>query len=227
MSVMMKQYKQVLFNASLALIFVVIAYALYMVFLGVPNERQMGAVQRIFYFHVGCAVSCYFSMFLVLIGSVAYLATRKRLWDSMSEAAGEVGFVYATIVLLTGMVWGHSAWNTWFRWEPRLVTFLLLWLIFLAFIVLRIFGDPVRMAAHSAILGILGALMVPAVMLSIRLLPGMTQLHPSLQAKGGLAPEMKPALYIAMLGLILLQVLLVCLRTRIGSAERTLRDLQV
>ena len=139
----------------------------------------------------------------------------------------EVGFVFATVVLATGMIWGHAAWNTWFRWEPRLVTFLLLWLIFLAFLVLRVFGDPVRTAAHSAVLGIIGSLMVPLVMLSVRLLPGMTQIHPSLQARGGLAPEMKPALYVSMLALVLLQFLLVWFRCRLGTAERSLRQLNM
>ena len=187
----------------------------------VPNERVMGPVQRIFYFHVGSAVACYVSVGIVLVASLFYLATRNFKADVISQAAGEVGFLFCTIVMITGMIWGHAAWNTWFRWEPRLITFLLLWLIFLAFNLLRTFGNQSRIPNHCAVLGIVGAITVPLVVLSIKLLPELAQLHPQVVDRGGLKDDSYVhTMFLSMGALVMLQGVLIWLRTRIGFLER-------
>ena len=165
------------------------------------------------------------AFFVVFVASVSYLTSRNKKHDALSVAAGEVGFVLCTIVLITGMIWGHSAWNTWFRWEePRLVTFLVLWLIFLSFTVLRNFGDPARTAVHGSILGILGAASVPLVYLSIKLLPQSARLHPEVVEHGGLRdPSYWQAFGISVVGMLLLCGLLVWARYRIGRAEDVAR----
>lgn len=187
----------------------------------VPNEQVMGAVQRVFYFHVAAALACYLAFGGVFVASLRYLTTRDEKADIFCIAAGEVGFVLCTIVLATGMIWGHSAWNTWFRWEePRLVTFLVLWLIFLSFTVLRNFGDPAKTAVHGSILGILGAASVPLVYFSIKLLPQSARLHPEVIEHGGLRdPSYWQAFSVSLVGMILLCGVLVWLRYRIGCAE--------
>ncbi len=207
-------------NILLAVTAPFIAYALYVVFLLVPNEKVMGPVQRIFYFHVGSAIACYCAIAVVLIGALFYLATRSSTCDLISEAAGEVGFVFCTVVLVSGMIWGHSAWNTWFRWEPRLVTFLLLWFIFLSFTLLRVFGDRQRIAMHSSVLGIIGAIMVPVVVYSIKFLPNIPQLHPVVVENRGLRdPLFTYGMFISMGALVLLQALLIVIRIRIGFLQ--------
>lgn len=199
----------------------------YLVFMVVPNEIVMGAVQRVFYFHVAAALSCYCAFAGVFVASIAYLATGSRKADRISAACGEVGFIFCTIVLATGMIWGHSAWNTWFRWEePRLVTFLVLWLIFLSFTVLRNFGDPARTAAHSAVLGILGAASVPLVYVSIKFLPASARLHPEVIERGGLKdPSYWWAFGLSTIALLALTGYLSWLRYRIESAHAQLRAL--
>jgi len=201
--------------------FVLLAIAHYFIFMVVPNEQVMGAVQRVFYFHVAAALACYAAFFAVFVASISYLTSRNKKHDILSVAAGEVGFVLCTIVLITGMIWGHSAWNTWFRWEePRLLTFLVLWLIFLSFTVLRNFGDPAKTAVHGSILGIIGAASVPLVYLSIKLLPQSARLHPEVIEHGGLRdPSYWQAFTISLAGMLFLCVLLVWLRYRIGCAE--------
>ena len=201
--------------------------AQYFIFMVVPNEQIMGAVQRVFYFHVAAALACYGAFFVVFVSSVSYLTSRNKRHDALSVAAGEVGFVLCTIVLITGMIWGHSAWNTWFRWEePRLVTFLVLWLIFLSFTVLRNFGDPSKTAVHGSILGILGAASVPLVYLSIKLLPQSARLHPEVIEHGGLRdPSYWQAFGISVVGMLLLGALLIWVRYRIGCAEDRARTL--
>jgi heme exporter protein C len=203
----------------------VVAIAQYFIFMVVPNEQVMGAVQRVFYFHVASALACYAAFTVVFIASVAFLTTRNEKADILSTAAGEVGFVLCTVVLITGMIWGHSAWNTWFRWEePRLVTFLVLWLIFLSFTVLRNFGDPTRTAVHGSILGILGALSVPLVYVSIKFLPQSARLHPEVIERGGLKdPSYWQAFGISVGALMLLCGLLVWFRYRVGVIEHRMR----
>lgn len=208
------------FAALVGLAFGLIAYSNYLVFIVVPNERVMGPVQRIFYFHVGSAIACYCAFAVVLIASLGYLATRSRKLDLLNQAAGEVGFIFCTIVLVSGMIWGHAAWNTWFRWEPRLVTFLFLWLIFLSFNLLRAYADPRKISMHCAVLGILGALSVPLVVFSIKLLPQMAQLHPQVVENRGLKhPSFTFTMFFCMGALVFLQFFLTWLRYRIGCIE--------
>jgi heme exporter protein C len=205
--------------------FFLVACAQYYVFMVVPNEQVMGAVQRVFYFHVASALACYAAVGVVFVASLTYLATRKDGADLLSVAAGEVGFVLCTVVLATGMIWGHSAWNTWFRWEePRLVTFLVLWLIFLSFTVLRNFGDPAKTAVHGSVLGILGAITVPIVYVSIKFLPQSARLHPEVIERGGLKdPSYWQAFGLSVVALLALSAVLVWVRYWLGRIEYRLR----
>lgn len=156
---------------------------LYSVFLRVPNDEWLGPIQRILYFHVGSALAAYVAIFAVFVGALVHLATREPWCDALMEAGGELALLFCSIVLATGMIWGYTAWNTPFSFEPRLVTFLLLWFIFLSFNLLRIFGDRTRLANHSAVLGIIGTLTVPLVIYSIDFT--QVQLHPKVIGKGG------------------------------------------
>jgi len=159
----------------------------FVVFMVVPTERVMGVVQRIFYFHVGAAMTSYFLVGLLFVASVFYLTNKKWQWDLVASAAAEVGFVFCTVVLATGMIWGHSAWNTWWRWEPRLVSFLILWLIMLSYILLRSFtAHERRQANYAAVFGILAAINIPIVIFSVKLLDHSEQLHPEIVANQGL-----------------------------------------
>lgn len=159
----------------------------YMVFCVAPAEQVMGAVQKIFYFHVGAALASYLMIGFLLVGSVVYLVRREREWDLMAEAAAGVGFLLCSMVLVSGMIWGHSAWNTWWRWEPRLVSFLVLWLILFSYLLLRSYtaGDY-RQAGFAAVLGIISAVNVPIVMFSIKFVSHAEQLHPEVVAQQGL-----------------------------------------
>lgn len=205
----------------LALTAGLIGYTNYLTFLVVPNERLMGPVQRIFYFHVGSAVACYIACAVLLVASLWVLATRSAAADAVGQAAGEVGLLFAAIVLFSGMIWGHSAWNTWFRWEPRLVTFLLLCLVFLALNLLRVFGDPAKTPQHAAVLGIVSAVTVPLVVYSVKLLPHVAQLHPQVVENRGLRePIFEYTMFVAMAALVVLQGVLVWYRARLELARR-------
>ena len=157
------------------------------VFTVVPNESVMGPVQRIFYFHVSSAVSAYLMIALLLLASLAFLKSRKSSWDAMAHAAASIALLFCTIVLCTGMIWGHSAWNTWWRWEPRLVSFLLLWLLMFSYGLFRSFTQrDERQAVLCAVLAILAAVLVPVIVLSVKFMSAAEQLHPQVMENRGL-----------------------------------------
>jgi heme exporter protein C len=191
-----------------------------MIFVVVPTEKLMGAVQRILYFHVSSAIACYFAFAGVLICGIGYLITKDLKFDFINEALAEVGFLFCTITLVSGMIWAKTAWGVWYRWEPRLVTFLLLWLIFLGFLFLRASTDFAQRAVQSSVVGILGACVVPLVWLSIKLLPESAQLHPQVIEKGGLQHPLFTLCYIlSVVTMVVFGSFLVLLRTRIGLIE--------
>ncbi|MEZ4753027.1 MAG: cytochrome c biogenesis protein CcsA [Bdellovibrionota bacterium] len=210
---------------AIAVVYLFTLYALYLSFVVAPAERFMGPVQRIFYFHVGSAIASYVSFAVLLCAALAYLAHRSRFAEIFLKAAPEVALLFTTITLTSGMIWGHSAWNTWFRWEPRLVTFLLLWLIALSIVLLWRFGSEQGVVKHVAVLSIIGALMVPIVVYSVKLMPNIMQLHPQVVENQGLKhPSYYTAMFASMGALVLLQFLLIGFRARIAALELSLGE---
>ncbi|MGK0361261.1 MAG: heme exporter protein C [Bradymonadia bacterium] len=129
----------------------------YLVFVYVPMEKTMGAAQRIYYFHVPSAMLFYLGIACCFVGSLGYLLTRKARWDVFAHAAAEVALVFGVVVLVTGPLWAKAAWSVWWKWEPRLTTMAILFLIFCAYWALRSFGgrsDGVR--TFAAVLAVLG-----------------------------------------------------------------------
>lgn len=190
----------------LAIVLVLVAF--YLALFHAPTERTMGDIQRIFYFHVPSAMMSFLGFAIVMIASIGYLARESLRWDSIAQAGAEVGIVFCTITLLTGPVWARSAWGVWWTWDARLSTTLILWLLFVAYLMLRGYmrGD-VRMRRFSAVLGILGALDVPIVYFSVRW--WRTQ-HPTtfITERGGLHPDMATSLRVGMIAIVVLFVAL-------------------
>lgn len=191
--------------------------ALALVFVVAPDEVMMGPVQRIFYFHVGSAMASYLMIAVMLAGSSFFLVTRHREWDIIAQASAGVGLMFCTIVLLSGSIWGHSAWNTWWRWEPRLVASLALWLILSSYVLLRRFSSGSEQEARfAAVLGIVAALFVPVVIYSIRLLAQNEQLHPQVVGREGLKDPAYVWALLASIGALSLVAIWWCV-VRIGG----------
>lgn len=142
-----------------------------------PVEASMGPVQKIFYAHLPVAINTFFAAMIVFIASVGYLWQRKFWWDDLASAAAKVTVVYCSVVLLTGMIWGKSAWGQWWTWSPRLTFSLVLWLLYVVYVMLRpSIESPHRRAIVSAVYGLVAFLDVPLVYLSVRLMP---DIHPT------------------------------------------------
>jgi heme exporter protein C len=112
------------------------AYAPFMI-LAAPYESTMGLVQKIFYFHAPVAMTLFLAAFVCGIASALYLFRRTPQADFVAIAAAELTVVLGTIVLVTGPLWARKAWGVWWDWEPRLVSTLVMWLIFVAYLLLR------------------------------------------------------------------------------------------
>lgn len=141
----------------------------YLIFIWSPMEKTMGAVQKIFYIHVASASSAFLAFFVVFVCSLAFLITRKRFFDTYAAVSAEIGIVYTIIVLTSGPIWGRSAWNIWWNWEPRMTTMLTLLFVYLAYLMIRqMDGAWEKKARLSAVFGIIGFLDVPLVIFAIR-----------------------------------------------------------
>ncbi|MCE8424043.1 MAG: cytochrome c biogenesis protein CcsA [Candidatus Methanoperedens sp.] len=125
---------------------------------------------KIFYFHLPIAISAYISFAIVFVCSIMYLRTKKQKWDILSISAAEIGLIFAFLTLATGSIWGRSAWGDyWVPWDVRLNTSLILFLIYLAYLMVRqAVDEPEKRARLSAVFGIIGFISVPISFLSVR-----------------------------------------------------------
>ena len=153
----------------LAIITVVMMLAdLYFIFMVAPTDSVLGHVQRVFYFHVPVAIMSFAAFFVVFVGSLGYLIRRTPRWDAIAHASAEVGVVFVTLALLTGIIWARPVWNTWWTWEPRLTTTMILWLIYVAYLMVRSYAPTQSKGAiYAAVVGIIGFIDVPIVYYSV------------------------------------------------------------
>ncbi|MCR6098445.1 cytochrome c biogenesis protein CcsA [Salipaludibacillus agaradhaerens] len=201
-----------LHNVLLLLSIPMVIISLYLVFIWSPVERVMGPVQKIFYFHVASAWNAFFAFFIVFIFSLLYIVTKKRSFDLIAGVSGEIGVIFTAIVLTTGPIWARSAWNTWWTWEPRLTTTLILFFMYVAYIMVRNLDMAWQKRARlAAVFGIIGFANVPIVYMSIRWWE--SNLHPVVVSEGtetggGLDPGMLVTLIFTVMTLTLVYIVL-------------------
>ena len=141
---------------------------LYFIFMVAPTDSVLGHVQRVFYFHVPIAIMSFLAFFVVFLGSLMYLIKRTPKWDAIAHASAEVGVVFVTLALITGIIWAKPVWNTWWTWEPRLTTTMILWLIYVAYLMVRSYAPTQSKGAiYAAVMGIIGFVDVPIVYYSV------------------------------------------------------------
>ena len=209
----------------LALAVLAVAAALVRATAFTPVEALQGAAQKIFYVHVPSAfIGLYVAFPLVAIASGGFLWLRDARLDRVAESAAEVGVVYLTVVLTTGPLWGKPIWGAWWAWDARLTSTLFLWFLYVGYLILRgAVDDPQTRGRYSAVLGLLGLLLVPFIHLSVYL---FRTLHPMpIVLKPGrpsLPPEMLLTFLISFSALLLLFVALVRARYRLAVDRDTL-----
>ncbi|MEE8547222.1 MAG: cytochrome c biogenesis protein CcsA [bacterium] len=205
---------------------VMMLIAVYMIFFYAPTERVMGIVQKIFYFHLPLAFMAFLSYFVAFVCGVLYLIKKDIKWDIIGSSSVEIGVVFTTLVLITGSLWARPIWNTWWTWDPRLTSSLILWLIYVAYIILRMSVEQAeRRATFCAVMAIVGFLDVPIVFLSARL---WRTIHPVvIKSKSiDMEPAMITVLAISMSAFLLFWITLIRIRSRVDFMELRIRNLE-
>ena len=186
------------------------------------TRGQIDPVQRnILYVHVPNSVCALLCFVVVLVASVGYLVTAGPTWDLVATAAAEAGFVFATILNATGMIFSGAEWNVWWTPSPRLVTSAILWFLYAVYLILRVsLPDAQRRAARlCAVFGIIAFLDVPLVDISARFIPDIHRPNFSLDSAWQTA-----ALMLGMAGTALLAAGLIWLRTSLLRDSRRLEQ---
>lgn len=205
-----------------------IVFAGYAALFIAPDEKTMHEIQRIFYFHLPSWMTCFTAFFLTFLANIAYLTTRRPKWDWLGVAGAEVGVACCTIGLITGPLWARPVWGIWWTWDARLTTTFILWLLYIAYLLLRgLLEEPERKATLSAIFGIFAFLDVPLVYMSNRL--WRTQ-HPQPVIFGGensgLAPTMKLVLLLCVIAGFGVMVLILVDRYRLERLRYEFAELR-
>ena len=183
-----------------------------------PFESTMGLVQKIFYFHVPSWFVMFFSTFVCGIAGVVFLFTRRRGADAVAVAAAELAVVFGLIGLVTGPMWARKAWGVWWQWDARLTSALVLWLIFVAYLLLRRYGGPGsdRLAAGVALFGMAN---VPFVYWSVNM---WRTVHPLTTVVPTLPPSLRGPLWLSTVAFFALFGLLLLLRSRLERLRGSL-----
>lgn len=176
--------------ASLVALFV----ALWMALIWSPPDAAMGNVVRLLYVHVANAWLAYLAFVIVFVASVAYLWTKRPVFDAIAVASAEIGVLFTGLTLVLGSIWARPTWGVWWSWEPRVITTAVMFAMYVGYLLLRNLSDDLeRRATRAAVLGIVLVVDVPIVHLSVTWMNALHQL-PSV-----LRPDLSPTLDPSML----------------------------
>lgn len=166
-----------------------------------PVEATQGAAQKIFYIHVPSAWVAFMAFGVVGVCSILFLILKDPRLDRLAASSAEVGLVFVTAVLLTGPLWGRPIWGAWWVWDARLTSTLFLWFIYFGYLVLRgAVQEPGQRARFCAVLGILGAMLVPFIHVTVYLFRTQHPLPVVLNTSGPQLPGVMLATLLFSLG---------------------------
>ena len=209
---------------SLPLIFLTIAFAMFVrapfMIASAPYEASMGVVSKIFYFHVPSAIVTLLSAFVAGGASVMFLIRRARTADHVAVAAAELAVVLGLIVLVTGPLWARKAWGVWWVWDARLTMTLVMWMVFIAYLLLRRFGGAGSEMLAAAV-SVFGMALVPFVYWSVNV---WTTMHPTTNVLPSLPPSMRGPFLWCLAAFASLYVALLLIRVRLEQSVATLED---
>jgi heme exporter protein C len=198
--------------AGLAALLMLAAGAL--IFFYAPEDYLQKEPQRIFYLHVSAAIAAFACFAVVLGASVAYLRTESARADRLARSAALVGVVLTTVTLVMGMLYAKPIWGTFWTWDARLTSTLVLWIIYAGYLLLRRLAEPGRQAARfAAVVGIFGFVDVPIVYFSVTW--WRTQ-HPGpVIVSNALPPEMLLTFLVTLACTLFLAAVMVAIRYQI------------
>jgi heme exporter protein C len=190
-----------------------------------PREATMGFVQKIFYYHVPSAWVCFLGAFVCAFGSALYLFKGSELGDRIAVSAAELTVLFGLCVLVTGPLWARKAWGTWWQWDVRLTTTLLLWMIFIAYLFARRYGGP-GAKKLAAGLALFGAADVPLIYFSVSI---WRTIHPKTTVVKSVlnAPGMGMPFLVSMVSFTILFFVLLEMRMMLERARARVDELHL
>lgn len=164
----------------------------------VPPDAVQGDVGRIMYVHVPAAWLAYVSFIVTLVGSAAYLLTRKLRWDRLAVSSAEIGVYFTGLTIALGMIWAKPIWGVWWTWDARLVLTAIMFFVYLGYLALRrTMTDPVVRAKRSAVFGVLAVVQIPIVHFSVEWWRSLHQ--PATIIRPDASPQIDPPLFFALM----------------------------
>jgi heme exporter protein C len=145
-----------------------LGWGTYQALMVAPLEATMGDAQRIFYYHVPAATAASILLWTNFVASIWYLWKRSPVADAIAVACAEVGVVFFSVVLVSGPIWARYAWGTFWVWDARLTSSLILWLLYVSYLILRSSSEPGSTQVLAAALAVFAALDMPIVYMSNR-----------------------------------------------------------
>jgi heme exporter protein C len=178
-------------------------------------------VQKIFYFHVPSWIAMFLAASVCGIASAIFLFGGCRLYDRIAVAGAELSVVFGLIGLITGPLWGRKAWGVWWQWDARLTSALVMWLIFVAYLLLRKYGGS-GSEKLAAVLALFGMANVPFVYWSVNV---WRTIHPKTSVVMTLQPQMGRPFLVCALAFVSLCTLMLATRVRLENRRAELDDL--
>jgi heme exporter protein C len=206
------------FAPLLLVVAAMLAYAPVMI-AQAPFESTMLLVQKIFYFHVPSWFVMFSGAFLCAGASAVHLFTGSRRADHYAVAGAELAVVFGLMGLITGPLWARKAWGVWWEWDVKLTLALIVWLTFVAYLLLRRYGGPGSEKLAAGV-GLFGAANIPFVYYSVN---WWRTIHPKTTVVPTLGPGMRGTFWFCVMTFMLLMVLIVATRVRL-ERQRALVD---
>ena len=199
------------------------ALTLYMVFLWVPTEQNLGVSQRIFYFHVPLGWIGMVSIMVVAVASILHLVTGKQKWDDLAYSTAEIGIIFASLILVTGAVWAKPVWGVWWTWDAKLTTTLVLWFIYVGYLMVRAYGPAGTQGRRFAsVIALIGAIDAPII---YKATDWWRSAHPENNIPSDLNGQMLLTLLVSVLTFTILYVYLLTERYSLRRSESDLDEL--
>ncbi len=205
-----------------------LAGGILLAFLYAPTDSStMGFSQKIFYYHAPIAETALLAFAIAFVAAVAYLRTGAARWDRLGLVSVRLGLLFSLLVMATGMIWGKAAWGTWWDWEPRLTTFLIVCFLYAAYFVLRrTVEDESRRATFAALFAIVAFIDVPITFFSTRFMPA--NMHPVVFHIGGASMDgsMLLSFLVSMAGMTLLLAAMIRSEMQVETIKEELLELK-
>ena len=199
------------------------ALTLYLVYMWVPTEQNLGVSQRIFYFHVPLGWIGMISIMVVAVASIMHLATGRQKWDDLAYSTAEIGIIFASLILVTGAIWGKPVWGVWWTWDAKLTTTLVLWFIYVGYLMVRAYGPAGTQGKRFAsVIALIGAIDAPII---YKATDWWRSAHPERNVPSDLNEKMLLTLMVSVLAFTVLYVYLLMERYSLRRSESDLDEI--